>query len=73
MLLEIPGKPDPLSLNQSAAAIWQLCDDERTMADIADELGKKFEVPRETLCSDIELAINQLRSDGAIDLDNASV
>jgi hypothetical protein len=69
MLLEIPEKPEPLSLNHSAAAIWQLCDDERTLADIAEVLADKYEVSRATLCSDIELAINQLRSDGAVDLD----
>jgi hypothetical protein len=72
MLLEIPGRPEPLSLNSSAAAIWDLCDDQRSMIDIAKELEKKFSVPPEALCPDVEAAINQLHSEGAVDLEIAS-
>jgi hypothetical protein len=69
MLLEVPSRPEPLSLNRSAAAIWSLCDDQRTMADIAEALEHKFQVPRESLSPDIELALFQLHRDGAIDLE----
>lgn len=68
-LLEIPGLPDPLSLNSSAAAIWKLCDNRRTLADIAASLEQRFQAPRETLYPDIELAINVLHRDGALDLE----
>ena len=69
MLLEIPGLADPLVLNSSAAAIWKLCDNRRSLADIADTLEQRFEIPRETLCADVEFAINQLHRDGALDLE----
>ena len=69
MLLEVPSRPELLSLNRSAAAIWSLCDNHRTMADIAEELEQKFQVPHQALCPDIELALFQLQRDGAIDLE----
>jgi hypothetical protein len=71
VLLEVPGKTEPLSLNSSAAEIWKLCDNHRSMAEIAEELEKKYSVPHEIVCSDVENAIDQLHSDGAIDLEVA--
>ena len=68
MLLEVPGRSEPLSLNHSAAEIWKLCNNKRTMADIAAKLVKKFEAPRNVICPDIELAISQLHRDGAVDM-----
>jgi len=69
MVLELPSRAEPLSLNRSAAAIWRLCDNQRTMADIAEALEHTFQVPRQALCPDIELALYQLRVDGALDLE----
>jgi len=69
MLLEVPSRAEPLSLNRSAAAIWRLCDNQRTMADIAEALEEKFQVPHQALCADVELALHQLKIDGAIDLE----
>lgn len=69
MLLEIPGVEAPMNLNASASAIWNLCDNQRTMANIADELKKQFDVPRDVLCDDIDRAIIQLHTGGALDLD----
>jgi len=68
-LLEVPGAEQPLNLNDSAAAIWNLCDDQRTLADIADVLGQQFDVPRDVLCADIDMAITRLHTGGAVDLE----
>jgi hypothetical protein len=70
MVLQVPGIEQPLNLNSSAAAIWRLCDSTRTLADIADELEQRFEVPREELCADIDRAINLLHTGGAVDLES---
>jgi hypothetical protein len=71
VLLEVPGRSEPLSLNSSAGEIWKLCDSQRSMAEMADELEKKFDVPHDLLCADVETAINQLQRDGAVDLEIA--
>ena len=68
-VLEIPGVEQPLNLNSSASAIWELCDNHRTLADIADVLEQRFEVSRQVLCTDIDLAITHLHNGGAIDLE----
>lgn len=72
VLLDIPGMSDPLTLNSSAAAIWKLCDNQRTVAEIAAVLEQEFDAPREIMYRDIELAIHQLRRDGALDLEGVS-
>ncbi len=69
MVLEIPGVEQPLSLNTSAAAIWELCDNQRTLSEIADVLEKQYKVPRKLLCGDIDLAITHLHTGGAVDLE----
>jgi hypothetical protein len=69
-LLEVPGVEEPLNLNPSAAAIWDLCDSRRSLADIADELLRRFDVARGVLCADIDLAINHLHAGGAVDLES---
>jgi len=69
MLLEIPGTAEPLQLNASASAIWNLCDNQRNLADIVDLLKAQYDVPREVLCDDIDRIIVHLRSRGAVELD----
>ena len=66
MLLEIPRRSEPLHLNSSAAAIWEMCDGERSLGDITDVLQERYEAPREFLIPDIDRAIRQLQYDGAI-------
>lgn len=69
LVLEIPGVEELVNLNDSAAIIWHLCDDDRTLSDIVDILENEFSVPRAQLCQDIDMAITSLRSCGAIDLE----
>jgi len=69
-LLEIPDQPESISLNHSAAEIWNLCDDQRTVTEIVDELERRFEVPRATMAADVELGIKQLRMVGALNLES---
>ena len=68
MILDIPGNPDGLSLNQSSAAIWALIDGRRSISDIAAQLEKQYELPDGTLWSDVLMAIEQLKDEGAVTL-----
>jgi hypothetical protein len=69
MMLEIPGAAEPLQLNASASAIWQLCDNRRSLAEIVGELQTQYEAPREVLCEDVERTAIHFRSRGAVQLD----
>jgi len=68
--LEIPGLPDPVVLNHSAAAIWELCDGKRTVAEIVAELERRFDVPHETLSAAVESTTRELKSTGALELED---
>jgi hypothetical protein len=70
-LLEIPGRPDTFSLNPSAAAIWELCDGARSLADLGSELEQRFQLPPGALGADIQSVIDRLESVGALDLEPA--
>ncbi len=72
MLLEIPDAERPVTLNASAAAIWDLCDNQRTLSEIADVLEKRFDVARSILCRDIDSTMKHLHTDGAVVLEPAT-
>ena len=68
-VLEIPGRSDTLSLNPSAAAIWELCDGARGLADLTRELATRFQVTPDNMRSDVQSVIERLESVGALDLE----
>ncbi len=68
MLLEIPGRQHLLDLNTSAAAIWELCRDDRSLAEIARALCERFDRPFDALLADVEAAAEDLRAAGGLDL-----
>ncbi len=68
-VLEVPGRSDTLSLNPSAAAIWELCDGARGLADLACELATRFQMAPEDMRSDVQAVIERLESVGALDLE----
>ena len=68
ILLEIPGLEDCLSLNASAASIWELVDDQRTLGDIALELEREFEMESGSLRADVETTAGKLRDAGALEI-----
>jgi hypothetical protein len=70
-LLEIPGRADTFSLNPSAAAIWELCDGARSLADVGSELEQRFQLPPGALGADIQAVIDRLEGVGALDLEPA--
>jgi hypothetical protein len=68
--LEVPGAADPILLNHSAAAIWELCDGTRTLAQIAGELAQRFEAPHEALNAAVESTTRELENAGALELED---
>ncbi len=43
----LPGKGQVRILNKLGTAVWELVDGERTVAEIAEEICKKYDVERE--------------------------
>ena len=68
VFLEIPGRADTVSLNSSGAAIWEVCDGTRSLAEINHELETRFEMPPGSLRVDVEVVINRLERIGALRL-----
>jgi len=68
-VLEIPGRSDTLALNASAAAIWELCDGARGLADLTQELATRFELAPDVMRLDVQQVIERLESAGALDLE----
>ena len=68
MFLEIPGREDTVSLNSSGAAIWEVCDGTRSLAEINHELETRFEMPSGSLRADVEVVIKRLEHIGALKL-----
>lgn len=66
MFLEIPGRADTVSLNSSGAAIWEVCDGTRSLAEINRELETRFDMPAGSLRADIEVVIKRLEGIGAL-------
>ena len=71
VFLEIPGRADTVSLNSSGAAIWEVCDGTRNLAEINVELEARFEMPPGSLGADVEVVIKRLEGIGALRLEPA--
>jgi len=72
MHLEVPGYTEFVTLNSSAASIWELCDGRRTLAQIVAELGQLFDAPRETLQTAVESTAAELVAAGALEVEDLS-
>ena len=63
-----PGSDQAHVLNSSAEAIWELCDGERSLEAIAEDLGRRFEVAPEQILGDIEAGVRALEEAGVLEL-----
>jgi Coenzyme PQQ synthesis protein D (PqqD) len=70
-LLYRPGKDLGVTLNQSARAIWELCDGRRTIDDIVSELGRRLGcADTQMLCeihADVINLVEELHDLGLVD------
>ena len=60
------------SLNHSAKAIWELCDGERSLREISEELAQRFGCDGIDLFPDIIATIEQLQQHGLVELEEDS-
>ena len=63
-----PGSVQAHVLNSSAEAIWELCDGERSLEAIAEDLGRRFEMAPEQIVGDIEAGVRALEEAGVLEL-----
>ena len=57
------------SLNASARLIWELCDGERTLFVICDEIAGKLEVEATLLHEDVKTAVSELIALGLLSIE----
>lgn len=68
MVLYLPGQELVVSLNHSAAAVWELCDGQTTAAGISQELGRVLGRPGQELLAEVEAAVGQLVDLGLVEI-----
>jgi hypothetical protein len=68
MVLYLPGQELVVSLNYSAAAVWELCDGQITVAGISQELGQALGRPGQELLAEVEAAVGQLVELGLVEI-----
>lgn len=66
LLVYAPDRELAFSLNRSARAIWELCED-RTPGEIAEVLGEQLGVGSETLLSDVADTVRRFQELGLLD------
>lgn len=59
-----------IHLNESAAAVWQLCDGERTVQQLVDVLADAFPDARAEIAGDVHQAVDELYAEGALRLES---
>ncbi|MGC8833147.1 MAG: PqqD family protein [Armatimonadota bacterium] len=69
LLLFKPQSLEAFALNASASAVWDLCDGEHTIANIASELSQCTGRTPEELLSDIVTAVQKLLELGLVEQD----
>lgn len=65
-LLFNPETATTLHLNPSSALVWQLCDGERSMAQLIAELAAQFPGQAVQIPDDVAAAVDELQRQGAI-------
>jgi hypothetical protein len=66
MVVYVPDRSQALSLNESARAIWELCDGSRTLDDLCAELGHATGLAPSGLRDEVAHAVERLCELGAL-------
>jgi hypothetical protein len=67
LLLYDPRSDRAVALNESARAIWALCDGRRSAADVAALLGERLGLPRHALACDVGRVVSELQDAGFLE------
>ena len=68
LLVYQPASEIVVSLNASGRAIWELCQGERTVGEIAEALAGRLGLPADALLSDVLDAVGRLQGLGLLSL-----
>ncbi len=68
LVLYLPGRELVVSLNHSAAAVWELCDGQTTITEISRELGLVLGRPDSELLAEVTAAVRQLAELGLVEM-----
>lgn len=66
VLLYHPGLTKTMRLNETAAVLWELCDGEHSVGDIADMLADAYPDQAEVIAEDVSVAVRSLADEGAV-------
>jgi coenzyme PQQ biosynthesis protein PqqD len=67
VLLYTPELAKAFSLNHSAQAVWDLCDGQRSLVEISQELARRYDAAPEALLADVQKTVAQLRDLGLLE------
>jgi Coenzyme PQQ synthesis protein D (PqqD) len=68
-LVYAPAAQAAYALNRSALAIFELCDGQRTVADIGREVARTLGCAPDTLLPDVGQGVSELREAGLVSYD----
>lgn len=68
VLLYHPGLTKTLRLNETAAVLWELCDGERSVGDIAAMLADAYPDQADVIAVDVRATLRGLVVEGAVTL-----
>ena len=72
ILLYHPGLTKAIHLNETAALVWELCDGQRSVAEIGTLLGDAFPDQTDEVRSDVAAVVDRLSTEGALQLSPAT-
>ena len=68
MLLDLDGGTY-FALNEVGARVWDLCDGNRSVADIAGALAAEYEAPEDVILRDVVELLTELRAERLVAVD----
>jgi hypothetical protein len=67
LLLYTPEMARAFSFNQTAQAVWDLCDGQRTLAEISQHLATRYDATPDKLLADVQETVRQLQELGLLE------
>ena len=66
ILLYHPGLTKTIRLNETASAIWELCDGRHSVREIVELLGEAFPEAHPDVLADVEATVRRFADEGAV-------